>query len=93
MSTIGYDVEPYEVEAMLHNLYGDLLTEPDLLTRYTQLTAEQVLLDAVVSAIKRERGKTLAGMVAAGTSQRQVAKLTGLGSQQRVHQLIIFGKR
>lgn len=88
MTTIGYGTEHAEIETLLHNLCGDLLDEPDPLIRYTALTAEQARYDALVSAIKRERGKALADMVAAGASQGAVAESTGLGTQQRVSQLI-----
>lgn len=81
------DAEPAEVEALLHNLCGDLLAEPDPLIRYTALTTQQALVDGVVSALKRERGKAL-GELNCYHSLEAVAELVGLGSRQRVQQLI-----
>ena len=88
MTTIGYEAEVHEVEALLANACGDILAEPDPLARYTMLTKAQVLYDALVSAIKRERGKAITEMVGQGASQTSVAETTGLGTQQRVSQLI-----
>lgn len=87
MTTLGYEAEPQDVAHLLHTQCGDLLTEPDPLIRYTRLTAEQALYDALVSAIKRERGRALAEL-AEGRSNTAVAELVGLGTRQRVEQLI-----
>jgi hypothetical protein len=87
-----YEPDRHDVEALRDTLLGDLLAEPDSLRRYHGLSKEQVLYDALVSEIKRMRGQALAAMVAAGHSQREVAQLAGLGSQQRVHQLVAAGK-
>jgi hypothetical protein len=91
-TTAGVTAEPDEVEAILHNLCGYHLTEPDPVTRYTALTRDQVIYDALVSAIKRERGLTLAEMVASGHTLTQVAELTNLGSRQRVSRLISIAR-
>ncbi len=89
MTTAGYEAEPHDVEALLNNLCGDILAEKDPLVRYVMLTKEQVLYDALVSAIKRERGKALAEMAAEpGTTKQKVADAVGLGTRQRVDQLI-----
>lgn len=87
---MGYDIEPHEVQALLTNHLGDVLAEPDALIRYEHLTREQALYDALVSAIKQERGRALAAL-AEGRSKSQVAELAGLGTRQRVEQLIAAG--
>jgi len=91
-TTEGIVAEPTEVEAVLHNLCGYHLAERDPAFRYTVLTREQVLYDALVQAIKRERGRALADMVAAGHTLTQVAEKTNLGSRQRVQRLIAISK-
>ena len=88
---MGIMAEPEEVEAVLHNLCGFHLAERDPVFRYTALTREQVLYDALVAAIKRERGRALAELVERGHKLTEVAELTGLGSRQRVHRLIQLG--
>jgi hypothetical protein len=45
-----------------------------------------------VTAIKRERGRALAELVANGHKLTEVAELTGLGSRQRVQRLIQLAK-
>jgi hypothetical protein len=87
-STAGHTAEPDEVEAVLHNLCGYHLAERDPVHRYEVLTREQVLYDALVAAIRRERGRALAELAAAGHKLTQVAELTKLGSRQRVQRLI-----
>lgn len=84
---MSYEVEPHEVEALLSTLLGDVLAETDPLRRYHELTRAQVLYDRLVSAIKRERGRVLADL-AEGRTRQEVAELAGLGSRQRVDQLI-----
>jgi hypothetical protein len=91
-TTVGVTAEPEEVEAVLHNLCGYHLTEPDPLTRYTVLTREQVLYDALVASIKRERGRALADMAAAGHTLTQIAHSTNLETRQRVQRLIAMAK-
>jgi len=91
-TTEGVTAEPEEVEAILHNLCGYHLSEPDPVFRYTALTREQVLYDALVSAIKRERGRALAELVASGRTLTQVADMTNLRTRQRVQRLIGVAK-
>jgi hypothetical protein len=90
-TTVGITAEPDEVEAMLHNLCGFHLAERDPVFRYTVLTREQVLYDALVAAIKRERGRALAELVEQGHKLTEIAELTGLGTRQRVQRLIQVG--
>ncbi len=90
-TTVGITAEPDEVEAMLHNLCGFHLAERDPVFRYTVLTREQVLYDALVAAIKRERGRALAELVEQGHKLTAIAELTGLGTRQRVQRLIQVG--
>lgn len=85
--TIGYAAEPAEVQALLEAICGDLLAEPDWLVRYSRLTSEQALYDALVSAIKRERGRALAEGKATGLTWEQVAEAAQLGSYQRAQKL------
>lgn len=82
-----YEIEPREVDALLHNLLGDVVAEPDDLIAYHALTREQALYDALVSAIKRERGRRL-HRLAESRTKAEVADLAGLGTRQRVDQLI-----
>lgn len=91
-TTAGYTAEPEEVEAVLHNLCGYHLTERDALLRYEALTREQVLYDALVDAIRRERGRAVAEILAAGHKITQVAELTKLGTRQRVQRLVAIAK-
>jgi hypothetical protein len=91
-TTEGFTAEPDEVEAVLHNLCGYHLTEPDPAHRYEVLTREQVLYDALVNSIKRERGRALADMVAAGHSLTRIAEVTNLRTRQRVQRLIAVSK-
>lgn len=93
--TAGYDAEPGEVETLFVNLCGDIMAKPDPLIRYHSLTREQALYDALVSAIKRRRGLALAEMVTAErqtqgaiAAKQAVAEAAGLGTRQRVEQLI-----
>jgi hypothetical protein len=91
-TTEGVTAEPAEVEAVLHNLCGYHLSEPDAVLRYTALTREQVLYDALVSSIKRERGRALAELVASGRTLTQIADMTNLRTRQRVQRLIAIAK-
>jgi hypothetical protein len=91
-TTAGITAEPAEVEAVLNNLCGYHLSEPDAVLRYTALTREQVLYDALLAAIKRERGRALAELVAGGRTLSEVADLTNLGNRQRVQRLIAGAK-
>lgn len=99
---MSYEVEPHEVDALRQNLLGDILAEPDPTIRYHLLTREQAMYDALVSAIKRDRGEALAEVEqslrnaaeARGERptkvaiRRQVAEVAGLGTRQRVEQLM-----
>jgi hypothetical protein len=87
-TTEGITAEPAEVQAVLQSLCGFHLAERDALYRYTVLTREQVLYDALVQAIRRERGRALADLVAAGHTTAEVAAMTNLGTRQRVSRLI-----
>jgi hypothetical protein len=91
-TTAGITAEPEEVEAVLNNLCGYHLAEPDAVFRYTVLTREQVLYDALVATIKRERGRALAELVASGRTLTEVAHLTNLGNRQRVQRLIAVAR-
>lgn len=91
-TTAGYTAQPDEVEALLHNLCGYHLAERDALLRYEALTREQVLYDALVAAIRRERGRAVAEIVEAGHKITHVAELTKLGSRQRVQRLISIAR-
>jgi hypothetical protein len=91
-TTTGYTAQPDEVEALLHNLCGYHLAERDALLRYEALTREQVLYDALVAAIRRERGRAVAEIVEAGHKITHVAELTKLGSRQRVQRLIAIAR-
>jgi len=86
-----YAVERHEVETLAGNLLGDLLAEPDPLVRYHALTREQALYDALVSEIKRLRGRALAQVRDNGLSLDAVAEAAGLGSYQRAQKLIAAG--
>lgn len=90
MTTQGYEAEPHDIAALLDNLCGDLLTEPDALIRYVTLTSEQARYDALVSAIKAERGRALAELKASGLSWQQVADAAQLGTYQRAQQLAAY---
>lgn len=87
MTTAGYEAEAHDTAALLDSLCGDLLEETDPLIRYAALTSEQVRYDALVSAIKAERGKALAALRASGLSWQEVADAAGLGTYQRAQQL------
>jgi hypothetical protein len=91
-TTVGVTAEPEEVEAALRNLCGYHLVEPDPLFRYTVLTREQVLYDALVAAIKRERGRALAELAASGHTLTQIAQVTNLTSRQQVQRLIALAR-
>jgi len=87
-TTAGYGAEPHDTAALLASLCGDLLGEPDALIRYRSLTSEQARYDALVSAIKAERGKALRQLAGEGLTYDRIAGVTGLGGRQRVSQLI-----
>lgn len=91
-TTEGVVAQPEEVEAVLHNLCGYHLSERDPLHRYNVLTQEQVLYDALVAAIRRERGRALAELVESGYTMTHVAAMTNLRTRQRVQRLIAIAK-
>jgi hypothetical protein len=91
-TTIGVTAEPGEVQAVLHNLCGYHLAEPDPLERYNVLTREQVLYEALAAAIKLERGRALTDLTAQGNSLTQIAGMTNLATRQRVQRLIQMSK-
>ncbi|MBX6750941.1 MAG: hypothetical protein IRY85_14925 [Micromonosporaceae bacterium] len=87
MRTEMYEVEPHETDALLLHLLGDGLEDPDALRRYHALTRAQAVCQAASEEIARLRGRALAEMKT-GRSAREVAELVGIGSRQRVEQLI-----
>lgn len=91
-TTEGVQAEPAEVEALLHSLFGFHLAERDPLQRYHVLTHEQVVYDALVAAIRRERGRALAELVRRGHSMAEVAAMTNLHTRARVQRLIAFSR-
>lgn len=90
MTTAGYETEAHDTAALLQLQCGDLLEETDPLIRYVALTSEQVRYDALVSAIKVERGRAVAALRASGLGWQEVADATGLGTYQRAQQLAAF---
>jgi hypothetical protein len=91
-TTGGYVADPADVDALLRNHCGYHLAEPDPLERYQELTQAQVLYDALVAAIRRERGRALAELVGAGNTPTRIAEMTRLGSRQMVQGLIAAGR-
>ena len=91
-TTAGFEAEPSEVQALLQIQCGYHLSEPDPLRRYLELTQDQVLYEALVKSIRRERGKALAAMTAEGTAVPEIATLTRLGTRQRVQSLLRSGR-
>lgn len=89
-----YGVERHEVEALRDNLLGEILAEPDPLRRYHELSSEQALYDALVSEIKRLRGKALAQVrEQGGLTLEKTAEVASLGSRQRAGKLIEAGSK
>lgn len=100
-TTTGYGTEPDDIAALYRMICGDLLDDPDTLSRYTALTREQARIAALIPHIRAERGKLVAELVDqqrkaaadAGTpigvveARTQVAAITGLGTHQRVAQI------
>lgn len=87
-TTEGFHADPVQVEALLRSQCGYHLAEADPLSRYLDLTQAQILYEALVAAIRSERGRALAELVQAGAAIQEVAKVTRLGSRQRVQALI-----
>jgi hypothetical protein len=91
-TTAGLEAESTQVAALLQIHCGYHLSEADPLRRYIELTHAQVLYAALVQAIRRERGKALADMIADGRPILEIAELTQLGSRQRVQALVRSGR-
>lgn len=87
-TTIGYEAEEHDVDGLLHLVCGDILDEADWLVRYTALTSMQAKVDALVGRIKAERRNALSEGRKAGLGLRDLADATGIGSYQRVQQLL-----
>jgi hypothetical protein len=95
-TTLGYELEPEVLAAVPADLHADLaevLDEPDPLIRYQMLTAEQArmqaIYDARIAEIKHLRGLALRAIQqTSGCTQADLAAMVGLGSQQRVSQVL-----
>ncbi len=91
-----YAAESAEVQQLtqqaIARIVDGLSDVADPLARYTELSAQQALEDAVrravVGEILRLRGQELRRMSDAGLTYEQIAEATGLGTKQRVSQLI-----
>lgn len=100
-TTLGYGIEPEYLTLAVDELHADLaelLDEHDPLVRYQMLTAEQARLQAVhdarIAEIKSLRGRALRELQqASGCSQADLASLVGLGTQQRVSQVLAAIKK
>ncbi|WP_018587928.1 hypothetical protein [Salinispora arenicola] len=92
-ATSGYGVETYEVDAAVSAVLTELLTAaadlPDPIARYHELTRAQRLWETVgpriLTALVAERGATLR---ATGMTQVDLTEPTGLGTRQRVSQIM-----
>jgi hypothetical protein len=91
-TTAGYQAEPSQVDALLQIQCGYHLRETDPLRRYLELTQDQVLYEELAKAIRRERGKALADMIAEGTPIPEIATLTRLRTRQRIQGLVRSGR-
>lgn len=80
--------DPAAVEALYRELLGEIDAEPDPAVRFRLLTPQQELFDALVSRIKVARGSALAELKGSGLTEQQIADVSGLGTRQRVQQLI-----
>jgi hypothetical protein len=87
-TTDGYIAVPADVYGLLRNYCGYHLAEPDPTERYRELTQAQVLYEALVAAIRRERGRALAELAETGTALARIAEMTKLSSRQMVQGLI-----
>jgi len=87
-TTDGYKITDDEIARMLRNLCAYALSEPEPLQRYVDLTYQQVLFDGLVAAIRRERGRALADLAAAGVPLEAIAKHTKLATPQQVRSLV-----
>lgn len=91
-TTEGIVADPATVAALLQSQCGYHLAESDPLRRYLDLTHAQALYEALVGEIRAERGRALADLVAAGRPVPEIATVTGLGTRQRVQNLINRGR-
>lgn len=92
MSTLGYDAERHEVDAVVRAVLEEALGDAadlDPIALYHELTRIQRLWEAagqrVIRALSAERGHALRE---AGVAQDKLRESTGLGSQQRVSQIM-----
>jgi hypothetical protein len=86
-SAAGRDSAAEEIDSLLRLYCSEILAEPDPGLRYLMLTREQATFEALAEVIKRRRGRALAEMARSATKE-QIADVTGLGTRQRVQQLI-----
>lgn len=91
MTTIGIEPEPTDVQALVANLLADLEPITDHLVRYSQLTSDQALYTAFLKEIRRMRGAELIAM-SETASYAEVAEATGLGTKQRVGQVMDYAR-
>ena len=87
-TTEGHTAADAEVEGMLRNLCAYALSDPEPLARYLDLTHQQVVFDGVVMAIRRERGKALAALLASGLPADRVAEMARLSAPSHVKTLV-----
>ncbi|GAA0853567.1 hypothetical protein ACFQVD_26330 [Streptosporangium amethystogenes subsp. fukuiense] len=91
-TTQGYEADPADVEALLDTAISDALEEPDPLIRYTLLTKDLVLYEALVGRIAQERYRTVAVMSSpGGMSYGQIGEALGM-SRSRAQQLVERGR-
>lgn len=89
---LGYIAYKAEVDALLENLAGDILAEPDPTVRFDLLSKELVRYDALVSRLADERAKCAAQMADAGLSHQGIADALSLGTRARAQQLVARGR-
>lgn len=92
MSTSGYSVEQHEVDAAVRSVLAGVLgagEHADPIIRYHEVTRAQRLWEQaaprIVTALVAERG---AALRATGVRQADLTEPTGLGTQQRVSQIM-----
>ncbi|MER6830917.1 hypothetical protein ABT352_33325 [Streptosporangium sp. NPDC000563] len=91
-TTQGYEADPADVEALLDTAISDALAEPDPLIRYTLLTKDLVLYEALVGRIAQERYRTVAAMSSpGGMSYAAIGDALGM-SRSRAQQLVERGR-
>lgn len=92
-SATGYSVEQHEVDAAVRSVLAGILgaaaDHTDTLIRYHEVTRAQRLWEQaaprIVTALVAERG---AALRATGMRQADLTEPTGLGTQQRVSQIM-----